>query len=152
METIDDLFNVLHSPGKTKQERIEALNKLGKQIDLNTLDYDYKGAIQSGMVPDKRGHWDNKFKKISHITAGSDSIYSNPVTQGGEWSQLEKPLSTGEEWQFTPSLYQKLRIPKSEYEKYFKEAESGQGGAILNYPENKKQQTLVDYILSKNKR
>lgn len=152
METVDQLFDKLHSPGISKKARIKALENLGKQIDLSSLDYDYQGALQAGMVPDSRGHWDNKFKRLSHITAGTDSIYSNPVTPAGEWSQLEKPLPTGEEWKFTPSLYQRLRIPKEEYQRYFKEAESGKGGAILDYPEEEKKKGIIQYVLDQNRK
>lgn len=151
-ETIDELFDVLHGQGVSKNARIQALKKLSNKIDLNSLDYDYQGAINAGMVPDKRGHWDNKFKKMSHITAGTDSMYSNLVTPGGEWSKLDKPLPTGEEWQFTPSLYQQLRIPKEEYQRYFNEAESGKGGAILNIPEEKKKGIIQDVLNRTGKR
>ena len=151
METVEELFNKLHGQGVPKKARIKALENLGKQIDLGSLDYDYQGAIKSGMVPDSRGHWDNKFKRLSHITAGTDSIYSNPVTPAGEWSQLEKPLLTGEEWKFTPSLYQKLRIPKEEYQRYFKEAESGKGGAILDYDEEERKKGIIQDILNRKK-
>jgi len=151
METVDELFNKLHGQGVSKKARIKALENLGKQIDLGSLDYDYQGAIQAGMVPDSRGHWDNKFKKLSHITAGTDSIYSNPVTPAGEWSRLDKPMATGEEWKFTPSLYQKLRIPKEEYQRYFSEAESGKGGAILDYQDEEKKKGIIQDILNRKK-
>jgi len=151
-ETVDELFDTLHGQGVSKNARIQALKKLSNKIDLNSLDYDYQGAINAGMVPDKRGHWDNQFKKMSHITAGTDSMYSNPVTPAGEWSKLDKPLPTGEEWQFTPSLYQQLRIPKEEYQRYFNEAESGKGGAILNIPEEKKKGIIQDVLNRTGKR
>lgn len=151
METVDELFNKLHGQGVSKKARIKALENLGKQIDLGSLDYDYQGAIQAGMVPDSRGHWDNKFKKLSHITAGTDSIYSNPVTPAGEWSRLDKPMATGEEWKFTPSLYQKLRIPKEEYQRYFTEAESGKGGAMLDYQDEEKKKGIIQDILNRKK-
>jgi hypothetical protein len=147
-ETVDELFDVLHGQGVSKNARIQALKKLSNKIDLNNLDYDYEGAVKEGMVPDKRGHWDNQFKKMSHITAGTDSMYSNPVTPAGEWSKLDKSLPTGEEWKFTPSLYQQLRIPKEEYQKYFNEVESGKGGAILNIPEEKKK-GIIQNVLNK---
>ena len=143
--TIDELFDTLNRPGESKKSRVDALNKLKQKIDINKLDYDYERAIKEGMTPDERGHWDNKFKKPSHITYGEDSIYSNPLAQGGQWKQLDKPLETGEEWIFQPSLYQKLRIPKEEYDKYFKEVESGKGGAVLQYDEPKKM-SIMDYI------
>lgn len=152
METIDELFNKLHSPGVTKKARIKALENLGRQIDLGSLDYDYQGAINAGMIPDERGHWDNKFKKPSHITFGTDSIYSNPISQGGEWNQLPKPTETGEEWKYTPSLYQKLRVPRNEFVNYFKEAESGKGGAILDYPEEEKKKGIIQYVLDQNRK
>lgn len=53
METVDELFNQLHGQDVSKKARIEALKKLSNKIDLNNLDYDYQGAIQAGMVPDK---------------------------------------------------------------------------------------------------
>jgi len=143
----EELFDVLHRPGETKKSRIKALEKLSKIIDLNKLDYDYNAAIKAGMAPDERGHWENKFKKPSHITFGSDSIYSNPISKGGEWEEIT-PLPTGESYQFTPSLYQQLRVPKKEYENYFKDFESGKGGAILNYPKEDNKAILKDYIIS----
>ncbi len=144
----EKLISELHQSGKSKKARMRALEKLSQSGQLENLDYDYKAAMDAGMIPDKRGHWDNKFKKPSHITFGSDSIYSSPVTQGGEWEQLKEPMQTGEEWKYSPSLYQQLRIPKEEYQKYFNEAESGQGGAILNYPEETRNPVLKDYIIS----
>lgn len=149
--TINELFDTLNRPGESKKSRIDALNKLKSKIDLNTLDYDYERAIKEGMTPDERGHWDNKYKRPSHITYGEDSIYSNPLQQGGQWKQLEKPLPTGEEWSFEPSLYQKLRIPKEQYQNYFNQVESGKGGAVLQYDEPKKM-SLVDYIMNQRKK
>jgi hypothetical protein len=138
---------------KTSREaKINALKKISNIKDLSNLDYDYQGAVNAGMTPDERGHWDNKFKRPNHITFGSDSIYSNPINQGGEWSKLNKPQPTGEEWQFTPSLYQQLRIPKEEYQKYFSEQEAGKGGAILDYPieNNNSAMNIIKNILNKN--
>lgn len=143
----EKLIQELHKEGVSKKAREAALKKLAGITDLSKLDYDYQSAMNAGMVPDPRGHWDNKFKKMSHITAGEDSIYSNPVTQGGEWNRLEKPLPTGEEWSFTPSLYQQLRIPKQEYVDYFNNAESGAGGAVLNYPEEQKRDVIKNGII-----
>lgn len=145
----EKLLSKLHKEGVSKKARELALKKLAGITNLSNLDYDYSSAVKAGMAPDERGHWDNKFKRLSHITAGRDSIYSNPVTPAGDWSQLDKPLPTGEEWQFTPSLYQKLRIPKEEYQKYFKEVESGKGGAILNYPDEEKMSIIKNGIIEK---
>jgi hypothetical protein len=144
----EKLISELHQSGKSKKARMMALEKLSQTGELKNLDYDYKAAMDSGMVPDKRGHWDNKFKKPSHITFGSDSVHSNPVIQGGEWKKLEQPAKTGEEWQYSPSLYQKLRNPKKEYQEYFNKQESGKGGAILDYPEDEKKPILKNYIIS----
>ena len=149
MDKKEKLISDLHKEGISKKAREAAIKKLAGMMDLSSLDYDYQSAAKEGMTPDKRGHWDNKFKRMSHITAGDDSVYSNPITQGGKWSQLEKPLQSGEEWQFEPSIYQQLRIPEREYTNYFRENESGAGGAVLKYPEEKRLSVLPDGIIKK---
>ena len=147
MDEKEKLKSELHREGLSRKARETALQKLAGISDLSSLDYDYQGAMNAGMVPDQRGHWDNKFKKMSHITAGDDSVYSNPITQGGQWSKLSTPLPSGEEWQFEPSMYQQLRIPEEQYRNYFNQNESGVGGAVLNYPEEKRLPVIRNGII-----
>jgi lysozyme len=53
-------------------------------------DYDYRGAFKFGVEPDKTGHWPDTWKKPSHPTFSTDSVYASVKPEmAGKWN--EKP-------------------------------------------------------------
>lgn len=53
-------------------------------------DYDLRGAFKSGLKPDETGHWPDTWKKPSHPTFSTDSVYASVKPEmAGKWN--EKP-------------------------------------------------------------
>jgi hypothetical protein len=91
-----------------------------------TSDYDLRGAFNSGLHPDERGHLDDTFKRPNHITFSTDSQYSTPQEQGGVWQQLP-----GGKWSFTPGPANLRRYSPQQLQAYFQQYEPD---SILNLP------------------
>ena len=88
-------FDTVLSKDQEKQFQIWAFNNINKDIynyseDKGQYDYDYRGAWLVGITPDKTGHWPDTFKKPSHPTFSTDSIYTSVKPEmAGKWN--EKP-------------------------------------------------------------
>lgn len=70
---------------------------------------------ESGAAANQSGHSPDTYKKPNHPTFSQESIYSNPLQQGGVWSQ---------EGKFTPSALNLKNMPADEMQSYFNEVES----------------------------
>jgi len=88
-------FDTVLSKENESKFQVWAFNNINKDIynyleDKGQYDYDYRGAWLSGLTPDKTGHWQDTFKKPSHPTFSTDSIYSKLRPDlAGQW--FEKP-------------------------------------------------------------
>lgn len=76
-----------------------AAKKAGRSGDVK--DYDLRGAwLENPSSIAGRGHLSDKWKKPSHPTFSSESVYSSKRTPGGNW------VKSGGGWSFTPSRWQ----------------------------------------------
>ena len=88
-------FDTVLSKDQEKQFQTWAFNNINTNIynyseDKGQYDYDYRGAWLVGITPDKTGHWPDTFKKPSHPTFSTDSIYASiEPKRAGKWN--EKP-------------------------------------------------------------
>jgi hypothetical protein len=89
-------------------------------------DYDLAAAKAAGVEPDERGHLPDTYKLPNHITFSTDSVYSNPQQQGGQWDQL-----AGDKWMFTPGPANLAHYSIDQLQDYFNKYEPD---SILNIP------------------
>lgn len=115
-------------PNKSIPQYISADGQFQVPIDE---EYDQNAANAMGEVRDWRGHGSDLYKTPSHITASKESIYSSDKKPLGQWKALQSSLPSGESWEFLPSPEQIQKFTPEEYARYFKQNESGPGGAIV---------------------
>lgn len=97
------------SPGKEKTMAFPV---------LQDKDYDMEAAKKAGVQPDERGHYPDTFKLPTHITFSDESMYHNPINQGGHWDHVQ-----GDEWNFTPGPANLQHHTVQELQDYFKKNE-----------------------------
>ena len=90
--------------------------------DYNIEDY----QRETGDAANQSGHSPDTYKKPNHPTFSDQSKYSNPLQQGGSWSEQD---------QFTPSRFNLQNMPVGEMQRYFNEVESPEA---LNIPNQDK--------------
>jgi hypothetical protein len=81
-------------------------------------DYDTRGAFLAGMQPDARGHLADTYKLPNHITFSNESIFSNPLQQGGRWETGPDGRS-----QFHASEFNLQNYPAERLQQYFQQQE-----------------------------
>ena len=95
-----DNFNTKLSPEEETKFQSWAKDT-GKNPELDTIDYDLRGAWKKGAELSGNGHLTDEFKKPNHISFSDESKYHNAEAPfgkyvGGKWS--DNPKS------FTPSI------------------------------------------------
>jgi hypothetical protein len=82
-------------------------------------DYDLQGYYNKygnrGLAAN--GHLPDEFKKPNHVTFSNESVYSNPKTPGGQWSEQNNV------WHFKPSDYNINNVGADSLRNYFKQNE-----------------------------
>lgn len=91
------------------------------------IDYDYDGYITKYGVPDqsKGQHLTDEFKLPNHITFSTESQYSTPERQGGEWKK------EGNQWHFYASPFNLKQHSVEDLLSYFKQYEPD---SVLHLP------------------
>lgn len=115
-----------YQAGGTTKSYEDWRNSLPKRLQ-NTSDYDLKGYYDKYGAVNITGdqHLTDEFKLPNHVTFSNESIYSNPQTPGGQWSQVNN------KWVFTPSQHNIANVGLDSLKTYFKENEPE---SILNIP------------------
>lgn len=88
-------------------------------------DYDYDGARAAGVKQGQNGHWPDTYKLPNHITFSTDSKYSKPGQEGGEWAQV------GDKWHYKPSAFVLSQHSPEELKGYFGKSEPD---SVLDLP------------------
>lgn len=112
-------------------------------------DYDYAGYEKKYGKPDqsKGQHLTDEFKLPNHITFSSESKYSKPGEEGGEWKK-ESGI-----WNFYASPFNLKQHSAEELKEYFKKMEPD---AVLHLPDEQKGEsgnsTLLPVVVSGDKK
>lgn len=111
---LTEFYNTPLSPEEEKAFQLWASKRLG---DLK--DYDLRGAWKANSKEASNGHLPDTYKKPSHPTFSTDSIYNGvDGFYGGSWEGDDK---TG--WSYTPNSSQNLWYSKEELQNYFRDKE-----------------------------
>jgi hypothetical protein len=96
-------------------------------------EYDTAGYVAKyGQPYQKKGqHLTDEFKLPNHYTFSTESRYSNPTRQGGEWSGSDK-----NGWTFIPSAHNLKTHTRKELEDYFRNIEHK--GTSIQFPDGKR--------------